>query len=185
MGHKSNDLLQTCLSNEWKAQIKPEIPSSGNSDEIVWNLYAIRNKETLHVAWLGNRMQGATYTYGDAYCLRLNWRNQVLKLITGKPDPRKLKGNDVDKLIEERYVPWDHDTPDDKILASVIGCKISWIRTIDREICDARIPAYHGDQRDKHLRVMESPPNSGRKVLEWVDATGFHAVRIDSIIDVA
>jgi hypothetical protein len=71
------------------------------------------------------------------------------------------------------------------VLASVIGCKISWIRSIDREICDAYIPAYRGDERDKHLRILESPPNSGKRVLEWVDVTGFHAVRLDSIIEVS
>lgn len=182
MAHKSNDLQQICLAHEWKAQIKPEIPPGAKPEEIVWNLYALRGKETLHVTWLGNRMQGATYTYGETYCLKLNWRNQVLKLITGKPDPRKLKGDNTEKLMADRYVPWDAETPDEKIIAAVIGCKISWIRSIDREICDATIPP---DRTRKHLRIIESPPNSGRKVLEWADPFGFHAVRLDSIIEVS
>lgn len=178
--HKSEELMQTCLANGWKAQVKPELAE--NPEEIVWNLYAIRNKETLHVPWLGNRMQAATYTYGEHHRLVLNWRNQVLKLVTGRPDPRKLKGEDTEKLIKTRSVPWDEESNDIEILLYFSGkaIEISWIRAIDREIATGVV-----DGSNKFLKVKESPPNSGRRVLEWADAYGFHAVRLDSIINVA
>lgn len=172
--------MQTCLANGWKAQVKPDIQGTSPED-IVWNLYALRNKETLHVPWLGNRMQPATYTYGDAYRLTLNWRNQVLKLVVGKPDPRKLKGKDAEKLVETRSVPWDQESEDTEILLIFSGkaIEISWIRAIDQEIVTGVV-----DGSNKFLKVKESPPNSGRKVLEWADSYGFHVVRLDSIIEV-
>jgi hypothetical protein len=182
VSHKSEEMMQTCLANEWKAQVKPEIPVSGNPDEYVWKLFALRGKETLAVTWTGNKLTGATYTYGEHHRLTLTWRNQVAKLITGKPNPRRLKGTDTDKLIETRYVPWDKDTPNERILAQVSGCTITYVRTIDREVITADVPvAIYA----KHFRIIESPPNSGRKVLEWVDPYGFRAVRLDSIIDVS
>lgn len=180
--HKSEQMMQTCLANGWKAQVKPEIPEDADPGGILWKLYALRNKETIQCTWLGNRMQGALYTHGDNHRLILNWRNQVLKLITGKPDLRKLKGEDIEKLIETRYVPWSYDTPSDKILAELIGRKITWIRSIDREICNAIVSI---DRERRFLKLKESPPNSGRRVLEWADTYGFHAVRLDSIIDVS
>lgn len=176
--------MQTCLANEWKAQVKPEIPVSGNPDEYVWKLFALRGKETLAVTWTGNKLTGATYTYGEHHRLTLTWRNQVAKLITGKPNPRRLRLQDStdEQLDEMRYVPWAPETPAEKILAEIQGRTITWIRTIDRFVCTAYVPP---DRDRRFNRVIESPPNSGRKVLEWTDHTGFHAVRLDAIIDVA
>lgn len=180
MPHKSGKLLQECIENGWQAQVKLSEPIPQNPEEIVWNLYAIRGKETLHVQWVGNRMQPATYTHGEAQRLTLYWRNQVVKKVTGKPDLTKLKGEDTDRLIETRYVPFDADTPADKVLAEVRGCEITWIRTLDNLICKATIPAH---LEAKHLRVKEC--NSGKRILEWADPYGFHAVHLDRIINVS
>ena len=192
--HKSEGLNQMCLANDWKTQIVPEIPESGEPSEIVWNLYAVRGKETLQVTWLGNRMEGATYTYGESYRLSLWWRNQVAKLITGKPDPRKLlRGAEkkeggsraVTQEIEEgREVPWQADTPAIEILLAVLGKQVTWVRRIDGEILSDVID-HHSNQGSKYFRVIEMPPNSGQRVLEWTNTGGFHAVRLDAIVDVS
>lgn len=172
--------MQECIDNGWKVQIKLDQPVPEDPAEIVWNLYALRGKETLHVQWLGNRMQPATYTHGETHRLTFYWRNQVMKKVTGKPDLTKLKGVDTDRLIEDRYVPFDADTPAEKVLAEVRGCEITWIRKLDGEILKAVVPS-HLDA--KHLQIKQC--NSGKRVLEWADPYGFHAVHLDRIINVS
>lgn len=183
MPHKSHALEAICERNGWETQIVPR-----RNDDLTfcieWNLYAKRGKETLRVTWDDNLMRNATYTYGENCSRRLNWRNQVVKLVEGKPNPRHLKTANTAELIETRSVPWGPGTPDDKILASLVGTTISYVGMIDPTVKTAMIPAFRGDEKDRFLRVVESPPHSGRKVVEWTDATGFHAVRLDSIVEV-
>src|ERR1700760_61603 len=108
--HKSEQMLQTALAQGWKAQIKPEIPEDADYRNIVWNLYAIRGQETLHVIWIGDRQQPGLYTYGD-HVTHPAHRAAVVKLLTGKPDPRKLKAEHIEVLTQTRSVPWDADAP--------------------------------------------------------------------------
>lgn len=184
MEHKSERMMQECLANGWKAQVKPEIPESGNPDEFVWKLYALREKETLQCTWLGNRMQGATYTYGEHYRRFLNWRNEVMKFVTGKPNPRKLRVNTPENIEEAHWVPWEKDAPAFEIMQAVLRKEITWWNSFSGETTTAFVNV---DIREKgsarHFRVYQA--KSGRRLVEWADNLGFHAVALDSIINVA
>lgn len=179
--HKSEAMMQECLANEWKAQVKPEVTGAFIAEglpEIYYRLYAIRGNETLIVEWRNNLMQGASYTYGSNYSLKLNWKNQVMKLVTGKPDPKRL---DVAEAEESKYVPWDTETSDEDVIASVKGCTISWVRSIDKEVCTAMVPI---DRERQSLKVSRAKSDPSKRFLEWVDPFGFHAVYLDQIIQV-
>lgn len=185
MEHKSERVMQTALAHGWKAQVKPTIPASQNYDEIVWDLYCVRGQETLHVQWVGDRQGDGTYTYGD-YKSNPARRGAVVNLLTGKPDPKKLNREEVASLLEDRSVPWVHDTPAVEILLSVMNKDIKWVRKFDQQVCEATVNI---DKQSKtalrHFRILESPPHSNRRVLEWADGYGFHTVGLDQIIDVS
>src|SRR6516162_1857208 len=127
-------MMQTALANEWKAQVVPEVPENLKPDEIIWNLYALRGQESLHVVFMGNRQESATYVYGDH---RTNpaHRAAVIKILTGRPDPRKLVKLEGHELIERvqdlKEVPWEHDAPAMDIMLAVLGKEITWVRKID------------------------------------------------------
>lgn len=186
--HKSEQMMQTALANEWKAQVVPEVPENLKPDEIIWNLYALRGQESLHVVFMGNRQESATYVYGDH---RTNpaHRAAVIKILTGRPDPRKLVKLEGHELIERvqdlKEVPWEHDAPAMDIMLAVLGKEITWVRKIDGGIQQGTV-VREMNLGNKYFRVYESPPQSGQRVLSWNDAEGgFRTVRINSIIDVA
>ena len=186
--HKSEHMMQTALANEWKAQVVPEIPENLRPDEIIWNLYALRGQESLHVVFIGNRQDHATYVYGD-YRTKPDCRVAVIKILMGKPDPRKLvrlRGHEiVEKIRDLRTVPWEHDSPAIDIMLAVLGKEITWVRKIDGGIQQGTV-VREMNLGNKYFRVYESPPQSGQRVLSWNDAEGgFRTVRINSIIDVA
>ena len=118
--------MQIALSYGWKAQVKPVIPETLNADEIEWNLYCLRNQETLHVVWMGNLQVSATYAYGE-YRLYPARKAGVIKLLKGKPDPKKL-GSATDSLLEDRMIPWEKDAPAMEIMLAVLGKQITWNR---------------------------------------------------------
>jgi hypothetical protein len=185
MEHKSEAMMQTALANGWKAQVKPTIPESRRYDEIVWDLYCVRGQETIYVQWIGDRLTDATYTLGDM-SRKPARAGSVIKLLVGKPDYKKLDHDEIDAVLQDRNVPWVHDTPAVEILLAVMHKEIKWIRKFDGLVLDAVVDV---DTRSassmKHFRVFESPPQSNRRVLEWADGFGFHAVALDQIIDVA
>jgi hypothetical protein len=185
MEHKSEQMMQTALAHGWKAQVKPTIPASALYDEIVWDLYCVRGPETLHVSWTGDRQQEGTYTYGD-YTTSPTRRQQVVAILTGKPNPKKLNREETKALLEDRSVPWVHDTPAIEILLSIMNKDIKWIRRFDGQVCEATVQIDKQSKAGmKYFRVIESPPHSNRRVLEWADMFGFHAVGLDQIIDVS
>jgi hypothetical protein len=186
MEHKSERLMQTALAHGWKAQVKTEIPENLDANEIVWNLYCVRRMETMHVEFLGNRQIGATYAYGPYYRLAPSCRSVVVRLLTNLPDPRKLKlqVDDVQTEMDTlRNVPWTHDAPAIEIMLAVLDKDIAWVRKMDGEICRGTI-TKRSNLGSKHFRVYESPPQSGQRVLDWMDREGFHTARIESIIEV-
>jgi hypothetical protein len=180
-------MMQTALANEWKAQVVPWIPPNQNHNEIVWNLYALRGRESLHVVFIGNRQDHATYVYGD-HRTTPGHRAAVIKILIGKPDPRKLvklTGHElIEKIHNSRSVPWEHDSPAIEIMLAVLGKEVTWVRKIDGGIQQGTV-VREMNLGNKYFRVYESPPQSGQRVLSWNDAEGgFRTVRINSIIDV-
>lgn len=181
MEHKSEQLMQTALANGWKAQVIPDIPLDGNPDEIVWNLYCLRGQEAMHVEYTGNAQTAATYTFGDTkqYPAR---RVAIVKLLTGTPDVRRLNAGDRD-IAELRTVPFLMDSPAVDIMMKVVKKNITWINSFTKQ---AQTAVVNVDLRDpvsaKNFKVYEA--RSGRRILEWVDPYGFHAVALEQIINV-
>ena len=182
MEHKSEALMQTALANGWKAQVKPVIPESGNASEIEWNLYCLRGQETIHVLWVGDRQVEATYAYGDQrkYPAR---RQGVVDLLTGTPDTRKLRVKTEAEIAELRNVPFLPDSPAMDVLLKLKGTEITWINSITGQAQSATVNVDLKDPRSaRNYRVYEA--KSGRRLVEWVDAFGFHAVALETIINV-
>lgn len=188
MSHKSEALLQIALSNGWKAETLTDVHKfneTNNLKDVIWHLYAQRERETIHVLWEGNRLAGGLYKYGD-HTVKLWWKNEVVKFLTGKPDITKFyrHSNEVASADDEyRSVPWENDTPAVDIMLAVVRKEVKWIRKIDGQIRSAFVDVNLQEPGSaKHFRVYES--KHGR-VLEWADALGFHSVALDQIIDVA
>lgn len=190
--NKAEQMMQTALANGWKSEVVPDMKGfeeSGNPDDIIWRVYCLRGSEKLQIDFEGaeaERQVWAQYKYGDLK-LRPARRAGVIRLLTGKADPRKFKGSSeesVENLLETRSVPWSPDAPFLEILLAVLGKQISWVRRIDGEVCSSHVPAA-SNKTSKYFRVLESPPHSGRRILEWTNGEGFHAVGLDQIIDVA
>jgi hypothetical protein len=180
--HKSEKIKQSALAHGWKAEVVPKLhryEKSGDPSDIEWHVYAMRDKETVHVTYLGNRFISSKYSYGNhkQYPAR---SGAVLKLLAGKPDPRKLDG-DPEQLMESRSVPWEDDTPALEVMLAVLGRTITWVRKIDGEICSAYIEKSTNVGRP-YFRVAQS--KAGRRILEWQDREGFHSVGLEQIINV-
>ena len=185
MEHKSERLMQTALAHGWKAQVKTDIPENLDASEIIWDLYCIKKLEMLHVVFVGNRQESATYTYGKNFRKDLTHRAQVVAILTGQPDPRKLKIEDATEEIEDlRNVPWVSDSPAVEIMLAVLDKDITWVRRMDGQICRGTV-SKRSNLGSRHFRVYESPPQSGQRVIDWMDREGFHTARIDSIIEVS
>jgi hypothetical protein len=186
MAHKSETLKQVALLEGWKAEVQTKLDrfnQSNDLNDIEWHIYAMREKETIHAIYLGDRFERAIYKYGD-HVLKLFWRWEVIKLLTGKPDPAKFHRNIPigEGAPLERSVPWEHDSPAVDIMLAVLRKEIRWIRKFDGQICTAVVNVNLKERGSaKHFRVYEG--KKGR-VIEWADALGFHAVAIDQIIDV-
>lgn len=178
-------MKQTALANGWKSEIIPEtnvFDQTGNPDDIVWNLYALRGLEAMHVVFTGDRQTSAVYTYGEQYRQTPARRAPVIRLLTGKPNPKLLKGKESsENLLKTREIPWSPDAPALDILLAVLGKDISWIRKIDGEILTSYIPR-ESNQRSRNFRIY--PGKNGDRFLEWTNNEGFHTVRIDSIVSV-
>ena len=184
MEHKSEKMLKFADENGWKTQIKPTIPESKKYDEIVWDLFCVRGQETLHVRWVGDRQVEAVYTLGG-YTQKPARAGAVQKLMAGKPDPKKLDQDETALLLEDRSVPWVHDTPAVEILLAVMHKQIHWIRKMDGVVCDAVVDVNtHSAASMKYFRVYTSPRDSENRVLEWADGLGFHTVALDQIVQV-
>lgn len=184
MEHKSERIKHSALSYGWKAEVVPKLQryeKSGDPADIEWHVYAMRDKETVHVLYLGNRFVSATYSYGKhkQYPAR---SGAVMKLLAGKPDPRKLEGSDPVQLLESRSVPWDDETPALEIMLAVLGRSITWVRKIDGEVCTAYLDKATNLGKT-YFRVSQT--KAGRRILEWQDREGFHSVGLEQIIDVS
>ena len=188
--HKSEKMKATALSNGWKAGIVTKLDAFEVTEDIAdieWHLYAKREHEALHIAWRGNKMESGLYTYGD-YRRKLWWKTEVLKVIEGQPDPAKFRTIEKqfltpEEMQEVRIVPWEDDTPAVDIMLKVINRKVKWHRKLDGEICEAVVDVNLAEKASaKHFRVYTT--SAGRRVLEWADTHGFHAVGLDQIISV-
>ena len=180
--HKSERIKQAALSYGWRAEVLPKLHNyekSGDPVDIEWHVYAMRDKETIHVLYLGNRFISSTYSYGS-YKLYPARSGGVLKLLAGKPDPRKLEGT-AEALLESRSLPWKEDTPALDIMLAVLGKTISWVRKIDGEICTAHLDK-ETNLGKAYFRIKQT--SSGRRILEWQNREGFHAVGLDQIIGI-
>lgn len=195
--HKSEDMELIAKENGWQTQTQTNIQEyeeTGNVDDIVWMLYAIRGeedkREVLRVIWQGDLQTGAFYKYGD-YELRPARKAPVLKLITGQPDPKKFKREtppeEKKKLTAEeklavRQIPWEDDeSPAFDILIGVIDKTITWISPLTGEERSEFCPK-ESNLRKSHFKVKTT--SAGKRVLEWANSTGFKACYITNIIDV-
>lgn len=183
MEHKSERIKRAAIENGWKAEVVPKLhkyEKSLDPVDIEWHVYAIRDKETIHVLYLGNRFTSSTYSYGK-YRLYPARSGSVLKLLAGKPDPRKLEGSKPEDLLSTRRVPWDDDTPALDVMLAVLGKTITWVRKIDGEVCSSHIDKVTNLGKP-YFKVSQS--KAGRRILDWQDREGFHAVGLDQIIEV-
>lgn len=183
MEHKSERIKQAALAHGWKAEVVPKLhryEKSKSVSDIEWHVYAMREKETIHVLYLGNRFVSAKYTYGS-HCQYPARSGSVLRLLAGKPDPKKLEGSNAENLLQARSLPWNEDAPAMEILLSVLNKTITWVRKIDGSLCNAHVDKSTNLGKP-YFRLYES--KAGRRILEWQDREGFHAVGLDQIIDV-
>lgn len=183
MEHKSERIKQAALSHSWKAEVVPKLhryEKSGNVSDIEWHVYAMRDKETMHVTYLGNRFISGKYTYGSHAQFPAR-SGAVLRLLAGKPDPRRLDGSDPDALLESRKVPWQEDSSAMDVMLAVLGKTVTWVRKLDGEICTGHVDK-ETNLGKKYFRLTQS--KAGRRILEWQDREGFHSVGLDQIIDV-
>jgi hypothetical protein len=181
--HKSERIKQVALAHGWKAQVVPKLErfeKSGNARDIEWHVYAMREKEAVHVTYLGDRFISSTYSYGDhkQYPAR---SGGVIKLLEAKPDPRKFSRNNAGNLLNARSLPWHDDAPAMEIMLAVLGKTITWVRNIDGSVCNAHVDKQTNLGK-KYFRLYES--KAGRRILDWQDREGFHSVGLDQIIDV-
>ena len=183
MAHKSEDIKQIALANGWKAEAYPDLTEfdiSGNPSDIVYKLYGIREDENIKVVWTGNLQTECVYTYGD-YRLTPARLAGVLRLLKGRPDPNKAKKIADPKKIEEiANVPWEPDSPAFDIMLATVGKNITYVKKMTGEVCQLRVDV---DLKEKgsarNFRVYET--QSGRRILEWADTLGFHAIGLDQI----
>lgn len=187
MIHKSERLLEVAASHGWKAEVKADVHKYNETKDhhdVIWHLYGIRDKESIHVIWEGNRLAGGLYKYGD-HTVKIWWKNEAIKLLIGKPNPAKFRvhGNIVASTGKLSHsIPWNNDSPASEIMLAVARKEIKWVRKIDGQVLSAFVDVnLHEQGSAKHFRVYDS--NHGR-VLEWADAEGFHSVALDQIIDV-
>ena len=174
--------MQIALANEWKAKLLPDIPLDGNVDEIVWNLHCVRDRETMDVQYRGNRLTESTYSFNGDEPTHPQYRNNVVKILEGKPSIRKLAQSiSTEDLVESRSVPWVKDDPAFLILKEVLGREISWVRRLDGVVCTGVIDRK-SNLGSKYFRVYEK---NETRFLEWTDSEGFHTVRLDAIISVS
>jgi hypothetical protein len=189
--HKSERFKCIAIKHGWKADVRTDLSvyeTTKQFKDVIWNVYAIRGKETLKIVWNGDRFIQANYVYGDLR-RKLWWPVEVSKVLAGRPDPRKYRRKDseyiasYDEIVEQRSVPWQEDTPAIEIMMIVLRKEIRWIRKIDSQVCSAFVDVDLKEKGSaKHFRVYE---HKNGRMLEWADALGFHTVCIDQIIDVA
>lgn len=188
--HKSEHFKRLAVENGWKADVRTDLSVYKDTKDIcdvIWNVYAMRGKETLKITWTGDRFTQANYVYGDHH-RKLWWPVEVSKLLAGRPDPRKYRRKDSDlavsyeEMVQQRCVPWEPDAPASEIMLKVVKKEIKWIRKIDGQVCSAFVDVDLKEKGSaKHFRVYEQ--KNGR-VLTWADALGFHSVALDQIIEV-
>lgn len=184
MDHKSERLKKAALHHGWKAQIVPKLEQyekTNNPNDIQWHFYALRDKETIHVIYHGNRFYSGAYTYGG-YRLNPARSGSVLKLLAGKPNPRKLERSEPEKLLETRQLPWSDNAPALDIMLAVLGKSLTWVRKIDGEVVTGYVDKATNVGKP-YFKISET--KTGRRILEWQNREGFHAVGIEQIIDVS
>ena len=192
--HKSEKLEAIAKDHGWKAEVEPlmdDFETSGDPNDIVWTLYALRDKESVRISWRGNRQQEpGTYKYGD-YIQNLHNPGAAVKIFEGQPDPKKLykaraervdNGEDFeDELVA--YVPWDKDTPAIDVMKAIMHKEVTYRRKIDGKICSTAVVVNLKEPGSaRQFKVYET--KSGRQV-QWADAEGFHAIALDQIINVS
>lgn len=188
MEHKSEQIVSVAQENGWKAQCQPVIPESKKWEEIVWNVFAIRGPESLHVVYTGDRMTEATYTYGDQYKSHPARKGAVVDILKGAgtppKQPRRIGPVTDEQVAELRSVPFEIDTPAIDIMRHVMKKQVFWISKLTGRMMCASVNVDLKDPISaRHFRVYDAP--SGRRLLEWVDPYGFHAVALEQIINVA
>lgn len=184
--HKTVNLKALAIEHGWQAAVLPDTSQfNGDPKTIQWNFYAKRTDEgkdeKVVVRYQGDLLVSATYVYGKYRLIPARLAG-VMRLITGKPDPRKYDGTAA-KQEPLRSVPFSVDSPAIDILKGVLDKTVTYQRRIDNEEKEEDVPGTN--RTSKHFRVIESPPHSGRRILEFTNRTGFHAVALDQIVNVS
>jgi hypothetical protein len=167
--HRSENLKLFALEHGWKAQVKPVIPENPTINNIEWHLYALRDSETIHVWWIGERYIEGVYAYGE---IRRNPARPgaVEKILAGQPP---LEGT-------VRNVPWNDNPSAYDVMVAVLGKSITWTRRMDGEICNGHV-SKESNLGKKHFKVYL---HRNGMMLDWLDRDGFHTVMVEQIIQV-
>lgn len=194
--HGSEVVLAEAKQYGWEATIIPDISEfeiSGNYNDLIYKLYAKRDDETLYVEWRGNCQLQAHYAYGD-YHLYPAWRGGVLRLIKGKPDPKKFSSKDKGKhsektyeqMLKEREVPWEDDEniPAIDIMLCVLDKDIRWVSNVHGVVRERNeFCPKESNMGSASFRLHTT--QSGKRVLNFANNFGFHACYITDILEVS
>lgn len=193
--HKSEEMASIAIENGWEAVTTVDISEyeiSENPFDIIWKLYAKRDLETLVVIWRGEVQIEAKYNYGD-YWLFPAWRGGVLRLIKGKPDPKKLSSKDkgrpsdriYEEILKEREVPWAHDDmPAFDILLAVLDKEIRWVHKGLFGVRERKEFCPKESNLGKESFKVHTATN-GKRILNFANSFGFHACYIEDILEVS
>ena len=183
--HKSERLKRFALKHGWKAEVVPDLNvwhQTNDPKDILWVVYAVRDKENVKVIWQGDLFKEAVYKYG-AYSLHPARTGSVLNLLASTPDPTKFSGGHG-RLAQtgsiQRMIDWDDDTPAFDILVKVINKEIRWVTSFG-EIKSERCPK---DSNIGKLWFRVTTTKNNDRVLEWSNSFGFHACYIKNILSV-
>lgn len=193
--HASDIVLAEAIEAGWEATIIPDVSEfeiSGKYNDLIYNLYAKRDKETFKVQWRGNSQIEAHYAYGD-YHLYPAWRGGVIRLLKGRPDPKKFSDKDKGKhsqttyreFLTQREVPWhDDEVPAIEIMLEVLDKDIRWVSNVHGIVRERTEFCPKESNLGSDAFCMRTT-QTGKRVLNFANNYGFHACYITDILEVS
>lgn len=192
--HGADTMCAEAIELGWQAAVIVDVSEfeiSQKYNDIVYKLYAQRDQETMFVAWRGNSQTEAHYNYGD-YHLYPAWRGGVIKLLKGKPDPKKFSARDKGRssedtyveLLKERNVPFDDDAPALKIMLAVLDKDIRWVSNAHGSVKE-RSEFCPKESNMGSVAFKLHTTQTGKRVLNFANNFGFHACYITDILEVS
>jgi hypothetical protein len=193
--HSADSMCLEAKEAGWEAAVIVDVDEfeiSGKYNDIIYKLYAKRDKETLFVEWRGNSQTSAHYAYGD-YHLYPAWRGGVIKLLQGRPDPKKFSDKDkgqhsettYQEFLTQREVPWaNDDVPAIEIMLEVLDKDIRWVSNVHGIVRERREFCPKESNLGSAAFCMRTT-QAGKRVLNFANNYGFHACYITDILEVS